>query len=267
MREDIYISYIDAGKGIEAAKAGTFGCSRFCIACMIRLSDKRKPGQHEFQTLPDPLTSDKGNRKRFLRKGFRYDKQVLCAGRATWRRKINHGLSAQGNGHSLYSRLHDSYFPEGRPWTDKNLEFYRSVSREELNRLDLVAQFTHKGDIYGVRKEDILGALEHHRISIMIMESSGIRQLGKFIKKNLFTVYLMADCMTLVKRMLDMSCSNEEIKYHLQYDENNHEFDNWKITDYVIKNTGTPAQAADQLLAIMGLTAVVPPDQFTRLTN
>lgn len=101
----------------------------------------------------------------------------------------------------------------------------------------------------------------------MIMESSGIRQLGKFIKKNLFTVYLMADCMTLVKRMLDMSCSNEEIKYHLQYDENNHEFDNWKITDYVIKNTGTPAQAADQLLAIMGLTAVVPPDQFTRLTN
>ena len=158
-------------------------------------------------------------------------------------------------------------FPKGDRRTDKNLEFYRSVSREELNRLDLVAQFTHKGDIYGVRKEDILGALEHHRISIMIMESSGIRQLGKFIKKNLFTVYLMADCMTLVKRMLDMSCSNEEIKYHLQYDENNHEFDNWKITDYVIKNTGTPAQEADQLLAIMGLTAVVPPDQFTRLTN
>lgn len=158
-------------------------------------------------------------------------------------------------------------FPKGDRRTDKNLEFYRSVRREELNRLDLVAQFTHKGDIYGVRKEDILGALEHHRISIMIMEGSGIHQLGKFIKKNLFTVYLMADCMTLVKRMLDMSCSNEEIKYHLQYDENNHEFDNWKITDYVIKNTGTPAQAADQLLAIMGLTAVVPPDQFTRLTN
>lgn len=158
-------------------------------------------------------------------------------------------------------------FPKTNRTQDKTPELYCSVERETFNRLDLVAQFTHKGDIYGVRKEDILDALEHHHISIMIIESSGIRQLSKFIKKNLSTVYLMADCMSLVKRMLDMGCSNEEIKYHLQYAENNHEFDNWKITDYVIKNTGTPVQATDQLLAIMGLTAVVPPDQFTRLTN
>lgn len=133
-------------------------------------------------------------------------------------------------------------FPKTNRTQDKTPELYCSVERETFNRLDLVAQFTHKGDIYGVRKEDILDALEHHHISIMIIESSGIRQLSKFIKKNLSTVYLMADCMSLVKRMLDMGCSNEEIKYHLQYAENNHEFDNWKITDYVIKIPALPSR-------------------------
>ena len=84
----------------------------------------------------------------------------------------------------------------------KSAQLYRTVSREEFSQLDLVVQFTHKGDFYGIRKDDILNALKEHAISVMILESSGIKQLNKLIKKKLSTIYLMADYVTLIDRML-----------------------------------------------------------------
>ena len=144
----------------------------------------------------------------------------------------------------------------------KFAQLYRSVSREQFKQLDLVIQFTHKGDSYGIRKNDILDSLKDHQISVMILEVNGIKQLNKLIRKKLITVYLMADYMTLVDRMLNEGYTNDEIKYHLQYAENNKEFDSWKITDHVIKNTGEPQDALAQLLTIMGLTTVVPQKEF-----
>lgn len=142
---------------------------------------------------------------------------------------------------------------------------YHSVSREEFNQLDLVVQFTHKGDYFGICKNDILNAINEHKISVMILEINGIKQLNKLIKKKLSTVYLMVDYVSLVDRMLRAGYNNEEIKYHLQYAENNKEFDSWKITDHVIKNTGTPQDALIQLLSIMGLAMPVPQETFREL--
>ena len=158
-------------------------------------------------------------------------------------------------------------FPNRGRGNRKFAQLYRSVSREQFNQLDLVIQFTHKGDSYGIRKNDILDALKDHKISAMILEVNGIKQLHKLIRKKLTTVYLMADCMTLVDRMLNEGYTNEEIKYHLQYAENNKEFDSWKITDYVIKNAEDPKLALAQLLAIMGLTAVGPQKDFEEMVK
>lgn len=152
----------------------------------------------------------------------------------------------------------------GRP-KNKTATLYRTVNREEFNQLDLIVQFTHKGEFYGVRKEDILNAIENHRISVMILETMGIKQLSKLIKHNLCTIYLMVDYVTLIKRMLHQGYTNDEIKYHLQYAENNREFDSWKITTQVIKNTVPLPMAMSQLLAIMGLSTVVPQEQFNQL--
>lgn len=157
-------------------------------------------------------------------------------------------------------------FPErGKSRSQKeNAHLYRSVSREQFNQLDLVVQFTHKGDSYGIRKNDILDSLKDHPISVMILEVNGIKQLSRLIKKKLSTVYLMVDYVTLVDRMLHAGYNNEEIKYHLQYAENNKEFDSWKITNHVIKNTGEPQQALLQLMSIMGLTTVIPQEEFNK---
>ena len=160
------------------------------------------------------------------------------------------------------------FIPHGRNrQKTKSSQLYRTVSREEFIQLELVVQFTHKGEFYGIRKEDILNALKEHTISVMILESTGIKQLNKLIKKKLSTIYLMVDYVTLIDRMLHMGYTNDEIKYHLQYAENNKEFDSWKLTTHVIKNTQDLQLSLVQLLAIMGLSTIVSQEQFNKLVQ
>lgn len=144
-------------------------------------------------------------------------------------------------------------------------ELYITVSREDFNQLDLVVEFTHKGESYGYKKDDILNSLRDHTISVMILEVTGLKPLSKLIKKKLATVFLMVDYVTLVDRLLRKGYNNDEIKYHLQYAENNKEFDLWKICTHIIRNTCDKETALIQLLAIMGLTMPVPQEQFDKL--
>lgn len=144
---------------------------------------------------------------------------------------------------------------------------YKAVSPEDFKKLDLIVRYTHKGEIYGICKQDLLNSLDNHRISVMLLETTGMQQLKRLLKKKLATIYLMVDYVSLVDRMLKMNSTNDEIKYHLQYAENNKEFESWKFTDHVIKNTGEMQQASVQLLAIMGLSTVVAESKFRELTN
>ena len=145
--------------------------------------------------------------------------------------------------------------------------FFHTVTREEFNQLDLVIEFSHKGEAYGYRKDDILNALRDHTISVMILEIEALKPMSKLIKKKLETIYLMVDYVTLVDRLLRLGCNNEEIKIHLQYAENNKEFDLWKICNHIIRNTCEKETALIQLLSIMGLTTLIPQEEFNRLTK
>lgn len=142
---------------------------------------------------------------------------------------------------------------------------YKTVSREEFNRLDLVIEFTHKGESYGYQKDDILNSLRDHTISVLILEITGLKPLSKLIKKKLATIFLMVDYVSLVDRLLRLGYNNDEIKYHLQYAENNKEFDLWKICSHIIRNTCEKETALIQLLAIMGLTCPLPQEQFDKM--
>ena len=146
-------------------------------------------------------------------------------------------------------------------------QFFKTVSREEFNKLDFVIEFSHKGESYGYRKDDILNALRDHTISVMILEIEALKPMSKLIKKKLETIYLMVDYVTLVDRLLRLGCNNEEIKIHLQYAENNKEFDLWKICNHIIRNTCEKETALIQLLSIMGLTTLIPQEEFNRLTK
>lgn len=156
---------------------------------------------------------------------------------------------------------------QGKAPVHQESQLYRHVTPEEFRALDLIVRYTHKGEVYGICKKDVLDALESHKLNIMLLEATGLAQLKRLLKKKLATVFLMVDYVTLVDRMLKQGATNEEIKYHLQYAENNKEFDGWKNTDHVIKNIGTPDSALTQLLAVMGLATVVERDRFAELTR
>ena len=144
-------------------------------------------------------------------------------------------------------------------------KLFNLVTRAEFEHMDFVIEFTHKGEAYGYRKDDILNSLRDHTISIMVLEIPGLKPMSKLIKKKLETIFLMVDYVTLVDRLLRMGCSNDEIKRHLQYAESNKEFDLWKICNHIIRNTCDKETALIQLLAIMGLTTLLPQAEFDKL--
>lgn len=139
------------------------------------------------------------------------------------------------------------------------------IEKIEFFKTDFIVKDTYKGNYIGIKKSDILKAVSSHRASIVILTPAGIKQLTPVLRSTLETVYLMSDYVTIVERMLMMGCNNDEIKYHLEYAENNHEFELWKTARHVIKNTGEPADVTRQLMAIIGLTVPASPQQVREL--
>ena len=148
---------------------------------------------------------------------------------------------------------------------DPKSKIYTHVSREDFLRKDFIVKVSYKGHYYGILKADVLWALENNGVTVMVLDVNGIKQISKLIKQNVYTIYLMADYVVLVDRMLRKGLRNDEIKYHLEYAEANNEFENWKTTNYVIKNTGKLNAALEQILAVMGLMTLPPQEKFNQM--
>ncbi len=148
---------------------------------------------------------------------------------------------------------------------DPHSSIYQSISRDDFLRQDFIVKVSYKGHYYGILKRDVLQALENNRLTLMVLDVNGIKQINKLIKQNIYTIYLMADYVVLVDRMLRNGLRNDEIKYHLEYAEANNEFESWKITNFVVKNTGKLNPALEQILAIMGLVTLAPQEEFEKL--
>ena len=145
---------------------------------------------------------------------------------------------------------------------------YKTVKSEEFSAGKYIAQAEYQGNKYGLLRADVLESYQYHKVSIMLLpDTDGIKQISKFINQDLTTIYLMIDDVVFVDRMLRSGCSNDEIKYYVENAENNKEFEKYKAADYVVKNTGSPRAALEQILAIMGLVTLVPQKEFDQLTR
>ena len=143
---------------------------------------------------------------------------------------------------------------------------YQTVKTEDFGAEKYIAQADYQGNKYGLRKADVLEAYQNHKVSIMLLpDTDCIKQISKFINQDLTTIYLMIDDVVFVDRMIRSGCSNDEIKYYVEYAESNKEFEKYKAADYVVKNTGTPRAALEQILAIMGLVTLVPQKEFDQM--
>ena len=145
---------------------------------------------------------------------------------------------------------------------------YKSVKSKDYENEKFIVNTTYQAQSYGLRKSEVLEAYQTHRISIALMHDvAGIKQLTKFINQDLVTIFLMIDDEVFVDRMLRAGCSNDEIRYYVETAEETGEFDHWRDTDFVVKNTSTARAALEQILAIMGLVTLVPQEDFDNLTK
>ena len=144
---------------------------------------------------------------------------------------------------------------------------FQTVKPDAYAQEKLIVNSQYQGSSFGLRKSDVLESYQQHQISIMLMmNADGIKQLSKFINKDLVTIFLMINEEIFIERMLRAGCSNDEIKYFVEYADTNKEFDQWKDVNFVIKNTASPRVALEQILAIMGLVTLIPQEEFDKLT-
>ncbi len=148
------------------------------------------------------------------------------------------------------------------------VEFYTSVpiyhfiSKEDFLQHDFLVKSTYKGDYYGFLKKDILDSLQEYPISVILVDTISLKQLSKLLKDSFESIFVMCDYVSLVERMLKLGHTNSEIKYHLEYAENNGEFDTWKVTTHIIKSLASEERMTAQALAIMGLCQRLPGEEF-----
>ncbi|MBE6097598.1 MAG: guanylate kinase [Schwartzia succinivorans] len=144
---------------------------------------------------------------------------------------------------------------------------YRFIEKIDFFKRDFIVKTTYKGDYYGLVKKDVLDSLNDYPITVIIGDTSTVKQLAKLLKDSFESIYIMTDYVSLIERMLKLGHTNEEIKHHLEYAENNGEFESWKFTTHVVKNVSTEDKAMNQILSIMGLTEIMPEEKIKALTS
>lgn len=146
-------------------------------------------------------------------------------------------------------------------------KLFQTVKPDAYEQEKLIVNSQYQGSSFGVRRTEVLDSYQQHKISVMLMmNSDGIKQLSKFINQDLVTIFLMINEEVFIERMLRAGCSNDEIKYFVEYADAHKEFEQWKDVNFVIKNTASPRVALEQILAIMGLVTLVPQAEFDNLT-
>ena len=146
-------------------------------------------------------------------------------------------------------------------------KLFQTVKPDVYSQEKLIVNSQYQGSSFGLRKTEVLDSYQQHKISVMLMmNSDGIKQLSKFINQDLITIFLMINEEIFIERMLRAGCSNDEIKYFVEYADTHKEFDQWKDVNFVIKNTASPRIALEQILAIMGLVTLVPQEEFDNMT-
>lgn len=166
---------------------------------------------------------------------------------ASGKTEIIKQLKARGISHII------SYTTRRPKAAEKDGVDYHFVDKETFFKLDLVEKVTYQGEYYGIEKSELLTKMQKNMINIVLLEKNGYKQLKKLLGNRIESIYIMVDYVTMVERMLARQESNDMIKRQLEYSETNGEFDNWKITDHVVKNIKGLCVTVNQILALMGL--------------
>lgn len=110
----------------------------------------------------------------------------------------------------------------------------------------------HGGHQFGLTKEEVTQKMNQYPACTVDIDRNGLEQLKKLLGDRLESIFILVDKETIFSRFMMQGDKLEDVKARIDLAEANGEYDNWRIADYVVKNTGTVECAVWQILAIMG---------------
>ena len=108
------------------------------------------------------------------------------------------------------------------------------------------------GHQFGLTKEEVTQKMNQYPACTVDIDRNGLEQLKKLLGDRLESIFILVDKETIFSRFMMQGDKLEDVKARIDLAEANGEYDNWRIADYVVKNTGTVECAVWQILAIMG---------------
>ncbi|BBB89950.1 MAG TPA: guanylate kinase [Methylomusa anaerophila] len=133
---------------------------------------------------------------------------------------------------------------------------YYFVKKEDLSKAELIERTEYFGQVYGLSKAEVLKKVSGNLVSVVAVEYNGWEQMKKLLGDRVKSIFVMVDQDTVIDRMMARGDAPESVAKRLELAKKNGEYDNWKNSDYVVKNTDSLDIAVRQVLAIMDL--VVP---------
>jgi guanylate kinase len=128
---------------------------------------------------------------------------------------------------------------------------YYFVDKATFSRLQFVEKVNYSGHYYGLSKDEVLNKMNRNPISVIDIGMTGFGQLKKLLGERLESIYILVDKDTIITRCFSLGQDLAEIEKKIEYAEKQGEFDNWRLADHVVKNSGSLDVAVRQVLAIM----------------
>ena len=129
---------------------------------------------------------------------------------------------------------------------------YYFVNGEQFAQARPFERVSYKGYLFGMTKEEVTQKLNQYPASTVDIDREGLEQLKKLIGDRLESIFILVDKETIFSRFMMNGEKLEDVKARIDYAEAQGEYDNWRIADHVVKNTGDVNRAVLQILAIMG---------------
>lgn len=133
---------------------------------------------------------------------------------------------------------------------------YYFVNSDQFAKARPFEKVLYAGHLFGLTKEEVTGKMDQYPACTVDIDMEGLIQLKRMLADRLESIFILVDKETIYSRFMMNGEKLEEVKARIYYAEAKGEYDNWRVADHVVKNTGSIECSVLQILAIMG--KVVP---------
>lgn len=134
---------------------------------------------------------------------------------------------------------------------------YFFVDGDRFAKAQPFEKVIYAGHLFGLTKEEVMRKMDQNSACTVDIDMEGLKKLKKMIGDRVESIFILVDKETIYSRFVMNGEKLEDVKRRIDYAESKGEYDNWRVADHVVKNTGAMEGSVLQILAIMGKVAPV----------